>query len=76
MNSDGSIVEETIYGNTSVEAESFASFAKKRYGHHIAITHVANKMMTIIWHMLSYKRLYNDRKQNLYDAKLKKIHKT
>ena len=48
----------------------------KRHGHHVAITHLANKMMTIIWHMLSYKRLYNDRKQNLYDTKLKKIHKT
>ncbi len=24
----------------------------KRYGHRVAITHVANKMITIIWHML------------------------
>jgi transposase len=48
----------------------------KRHGHHIAVTHVANKMTTIIWHMLTYKRLYNDRKQNLYDAKLKRIQNT
>ena len=25
----------------------------KRHGHHIAITHVANKMITIIWYMLA-----------------------
>jgi transposase len=48
----------------------------KRHGHHIAVTHVANKMMTIIWSMLTYKRLYNDRKKNLYDAKLKRIQNT
>ena len=41
MNSDGSIVEETTYGNTSLEAESFASFAeanikgKERYEHEL-----------------------------------------
>jgi transposase len=29
----------------------------KRHGLHIAITHVANKMCTIIWHMLKYKKL-------------------
>ncbi|MFY9872711.1 MAG: hypothetical protein WAK17_23630 [Candidatus Nitrosopolaris sp.] len=47
----------------------------KRHGHHIAITHVANKMITIIWHMLVNK-MYNERKQNLYETKLKRIHKT
>ena len=30
------------------------------YGHHIAITHVANKMITIIWYMLVNKKLYNE----------------
>ena len=29
----------------------------KRHGHHIAITHVANKMIRIIWAMLTYKQL-------------------
>ena len=48
----------------------------KRHGHHIAITHVANKMITIIWHMLVNKKLYNERKQNLYETKLKRIQKT
>ena len=38
----------------------------KRHGHHIAITHVPNKMITIIWHMLVTRKLYNERKQNLY----------
>ena len=47
----------------------------KRQGHHIAITHVANKMCTIIWHMLVNKKLYNERKQSLYETKLKRIQK-
>ena len=45
----------------------------KRHSHHIAITHVANKMMTIIWYMLTHKKLYNERKQHLFDTKLKRI---
>ena len=48
----------------------------KRHGHHIAITHVANKMITIIWHMLVNKKLYNERKQSLYETKLKRIQRT
>ena len=48
----------------------------KRHGHHVAITHVANKMLTIIWHMLVNKKLYNERKQNLYETKLKRIQNT
>jgi len=48
----------------------------KRHDHQIAITHVANKMITIIWHMLVNKKLYNERKQNLYETKLKRIQKT
>jgi transposase len=48
----------------------------KRHGHQIAITHVANKMITIIWHLLVNKKLYNERKQNLYETKLKRILKT
>jgi len=45
----------------------------KRHGQRIAITHVANKMITIIWHMLLNKKLYNQRKQNLYETKLKRM---
>jgi transposase len=48
----------------------------KRHGHNIAITYVANKMVTIIWHMLVNKKLYNERKQSLYETKLKRIQKT
>jgi transposase len=44
----------------------------KRHSHHIAITHVANKMMTIIWYMLTHKKLYNERKQHLFETKLKR----
>lgn len=47
----------------------------KRHGHNVAITHVANKMIRIIWSMLTYKQLYNERKEKLYKTKLKKIQK-
>ena len=47
----------------------------KRHGHHVAITHVANKMIRIMWSMLTYKQLYNERKKELYETKLKKIQK-
>src|SRR5262249_1824948 len=48
----------------------------KRHGNHIGITNVANKMITIIWHMLVNKKLYNERKQSLYETKLKRIQRT
>lgn len=47
----------------------------KRHGHNVAITHVANKMIRIIWAMLTYKQLYKERKNELYETKLKKIQK-
>ena len=47
----------------------------KRHGHHVTITHVANKMIRIIWSMLTYKQLYNERKKELYETKLKRIQK-
>ena len=47
--------------------------AKKRHPHGIAISHVANKMATIIWHLLNEKTLYDQRKDSLYARKLKKI---
>ena len=65
--------------NTAARADDrlrkFYLRTSKRHGHHVAITHVANKMLTIIWHMLVNKRLYNERKQNLYETKLKRIQK-
>lgn len=48
----------------------------KKHGHNVSITHVANKMMIIIWHMLTHKRLYNERREELYRKKLKKIGST
>ncbi len=47
----------------------------KRHKHHIAITHVANKMLTIIWHMLTEGNLYEDRNEKLYRAKIKEVMK-
>ena len=45
----------------------------KRHGHSIAITHVANKMIRIMWYMLKNKKTYNDGKPDLYERKLKRI---
>ena len=39
------------------------------------MTHVANKMLTIIWHMLTEGNLYEDRNENLYRAKIKEVMK-
>ena len=46
---------------------------KKRHRSPVAITHVANKMLTIIWHMLTKKELYQGRKEKLYRSKIRKI---
>ena len=46
----------------------------KRHGHSsIAITHVANKMMRIMWYMLKNKENYKDGKPETYKRKLKRI---
>jgi transposase len=45
----------------------------RRHHHNVAVTHVANKMLRIIWHMLRENRLYNERKQGLYESKLKRL---
>lgn len=47
--------------------------ARKKHPHSVALSHVANKMATIIWHLLSSKTLYNERKDSLYEKKLKRI---
>jgi len=52
---------------------SFYLRVRKRHGHTIAVTHVANKMLTIIWHMMSTDTLYTQRKEELYQKKLKKM---
>lgn len=53
--------------------KSFYLRTCKRHGHAVAVTHVANKMMTIIWHMLTTKTQYMQQNTNLYQKKLKKI---
>ena len=45
----------------------------RRHNHSVAITHVANKMLKIIWHMLTENRLYNERNETYYQTKLKKM---
>jgi len=45
----------------------------RRHHHNVAVTHVANKMLRIIWHMLRENRLYNERKERLYESKLKRM---
>ena len=47
--------------------------SKKKHPHGIAVSHVANKMGTIIWHLLKDKTLYEQRKDGLYSKKLKRI---
>ena len=53
--------------------KSFYLRVCKRHGHAVAITHVANKMMTIMWHMLTTKTPYIQQNPKLYQKKLKKI---
>ena len=72
MDSNGSIIKETNYNNTMEQAESFASSIKRKHYKTFLYT-LANKMCTIIWHMLTYKKLYYERKIGLYDTKLKRI---
>jgi transposase len=40
----------------------------KRHGHSVAITHVTNKMIRIMWYMLKNKENYKDRKDELYQS--------
>ena len=46
---------------------------KKTHHGSTAITHVANKMIKIIWHMLTSRDLYRDRNEKLYQKKLKRV---
>ena len=58
---------------TDIRMKKYYKKVEKRHGHHVAITHVANKMIRIVWAMLTYKQLYNERKKELYETKLKKM---
>ena len=63
--------------NTAVRTDSrmkkYYTKIAKRHGHSIAITHVANKMIRIMWYMLKNKKTYNDGTPDLYQRKLKRI---
>ena len=53
--------------------KSYYERIKKRQRPSVAITHVANKMLIIIWHMLTRSELYRERNENLYRSKIKKV---
>jgi transposase len=46
---------------------------KRGLHHNVAITHVANKMLKILWHVLTEDTLYNERSERLYTSKLKRL---
>ena len=48
----------------------------KRHNHNVAITHVATKMLKILWHMLYENMLYNERNERLYNSKLNRMAKS
>ncbi len=45
----------------------------RRHGHNKAVIRVANKMLTIIWYMMKNKECYRERKDTLYQRKLKRM---
>ncbi len=45
----------------------------KRLHHNVALTHVGNKMLRILWHMLMENRLYDQRNEERYQSKLKRL---
>lgn len=46
---------------------------RKRHVHAVAVTHVGNKIVTIIWHMLHNQVPYKQVNQDLYERKLKRM---
>lgn len=58
---------------TDARMKKYYTKIVKRHGHSIAITHVANKMIRIMWYMLKNKKTYSDGKPDLYQRKLKRI---
>ena len=47
--------------------------ARKTHPYHVAVSHVATKMLTIIWHMLHDRKMYDGKKDILYARKLKRL---
>ena len=46
---------------------------RKAHPYHVAVSHVSTKILTIIWHMLHDRKLYDGTKDALYARKLKKL---
>ena len=67
----------TAASRTDERMKKYYMNIAKRHGHHVAITHVANKMIRIIWSMLTYTNncTTKERKKELYETKLKRIQK-
>lgn len=53
--------------------KQFYARVRKRHGHNVTLTHVANKMLRVIWAMLTNRELYRERNERLYQQKLKKL---
>lgn len=51
----------------------FYERVKRRRGDGKAVIRVANKMATIIWHMLTKRQPYQQVKEDLYRSKLKRM---
>jgi hypothetical protein len=58
---------------TDPRTKAFYERKLKRHNHNVAMTHVANKMLRIVWHMLRESRLYKDRKEHLYQSNLERM---
>jgi transposase len=58
---------------TDLRMQAYYERKLRRHHHNVAVTHVANKMLRIIWHMLRENQLYNERKERLYESKLKRM---
>lgn len=63
----------TAAARTDYRMKKYYAKIVKRHGHSIAITHVANKMIRIMWYMLKNKENYKDGKPETYQRKLKRI---
>ncbi len=63
--------------NAAVRADprlqSYYEKKVKRLHHNVALTHVRNKMLRILWHMLMENRLHDQRNEERYQSKLKKL---
>jgi transposase len=63
----------TAAARTDYRMKKYYTKIVKRHEHSIAITHVANKMMRIMWYMLKNRENYKNGKPETYQRKLKRI---